>query len=178
MGDAVEKAVEKDALVVGRGVPAVLLRVAILVVGAAVVLVPLREGTTIGTLLVLLPAVLASVYAPASPAPAGVVISVAVLVALVDLDPLRAEVLVLVPLVHLFHVICGLAGVLPASGRLHPRALRAPALRFLLVQSVMVVLVGLIALLPTGRTPPLLEVAGLLGLAGIAVLVLLLQRVK
>jgi hypothetical protein len=173
------KAVTKaGALVVGRGMPAAVLRLAILVVGAAIVLVPLREGTTTGTLVILLPAVLASVYAPASPAPAGVVISVAVLVALVDLGPLRAEVLVLIPLVHLFHVVCGLAGVLPASGRVHLRALRAPALRFLLVQAVMAVVVVLVALLPAGRTPPLLEVVGLVGLAGIAALVLVLQRVK
>jgi hypothetical protein len=167
-----------DALSVGRGVPAALLRVAILAVGAAIVLVPLQEGTTIGTLFVLLPAVLASAYAPASPAPAAVVITAGVLVAIVDADPLRAEVLVLVPLVHLFHVTCGLAGVLPASGRLHLRALRAPALRFLLVQAVMAALVVLVALLPTGRTAPLVEAVGLLGLAGLALLVIQLQRVE
>lgn len=168
----------KDALVVGRGFPAIYLRAAILVVGVAIVVVPLREGVTIGPLVVLLPAVLASVYAPASPAPAGVVITAAAMVALAGGDPLRVEVLVLIPLVHLFHVVCGLAGAVPAVGRVHLRALRAPALRFLLVQAVVVVLVGLAALLPTGRNLPLFEGIALVGLAGIALVTVWLQRVK
>lgn len=168
----------RDALLVGRGVPASVLRVAILVVGVAIVVVPLRAGVTAGTFFVLLPAVLASVYAPASPAPAMVVVMAAILVTMAGGDPLRAEVLVLVPLVHLFHVTCGIAGVLPAAGRVHMSALRMPLLRFLLVQAVMVVLVALAALLPVGRTPPVLEAVGLLALTGVALLVLWLHRVK
>jgi hypothetical protein len=159
-------------------VPAALLRVVILVIGTAIIIVPLREGVTIGPFVVLLPAVLASAYAPASPAPAGLVIGSAALAALAGGDPLRVAVLVLIPLVHLFHVTCGLAAVVPAAGRLHLRALRAPALRFLLVQGVMAVLVTLSALLPTGRTAPLFEAVGLVGLALIAVLVVWFQRVK
>jgi hypothetical protein len=170
--------VKQDALVVGRGAPAYLLRVVILLVGGAIVLVPLGEGTTTGTLAVLLPAVLASVYAPASPTPAAVIVLAAGLLALAGGDPLRAEVLVMVPLVHLFHVTCGIAGVLPASGRVHLRALRSTGLRFLLVQAMAFTVVGLVALLPTGRTPPLVEVLALTGLAGVALLVVWLQRVK
>jgi hypothetical protein len=158
--------------------PAVVLRVVILVVGAAIVFVPWQEGAGVGTLVVLLPAVVASVYAPASPAPAGVVVAAAVLVTLVGGDPLRADVLVLIPLVHLFHVTCGLAGVVPVGGRVHLSALRAPALRFLLVQAGMAVLVGVAALLPTTRTNPLVEGVALAGLAGVALLVIWLQRVK
>jgi hypothetical protein len=168
----------KDGLVVGRGVPASVLRVLILAFGAAIIIVPLREGVTVGPLVVLLPAVLASAYAPASPAPAGVVIAAAALAALVDGDPLRVAVLVLIPLVHLFHITCGLAGVVPAAGRLHLRALRAPALRFVQVQGVMAVLVILAALLPTGRTAPVFEAFGLVGLALVAMLVVWFQRVK
>ncbi|MFL6121734.1 hypothetical protein [Actinophytocola sp.] len=167
-----------DGLVVGRGVPAFLLRVVILVVGGAIVLVPLREGATVGTLLILLPAVLASAYAPASPAPAGVVVTAAVLVAVVDGAPLRAEVLVLVPLVHLFHITCGIAGAMPAAGQVHLRALRAPALRFLLVQAVMAALVLLVGVLPAGRNSPLVEAVALVGLAGVAGVIVWLQRVK
>ena len=167
-----------DALVVGRGVPAHLLRVVILVVGAAIVFVPLQEGVTTGTLVLLLPAVLASAYAPASPAPAAVVVVAAVLLALGGDDPVRPEVLVMIPLVHLFHVACGLAGVLPASGRLHARALRSTALRFLLVQAGTAVVVVLIALLPTGRTQPVVEVLGLVALTGVVLLVVWHQRVK
>ncbi|MBB4911249.1 hypothetical protein [Actinophytocola algeriensis] len=167
-----------DALELGRGVPAALLRVVILLAGAAIVVVPLQEGITIGTLFLLLPAVLASAYAPASPAPAAVIVVVAVLLALAGEDPLRAEVLVMIPLVHLFHVACGLAGVLPASGRVHLRALRSTALRFLLVQAVTAAVVVLVALLPTGRTHPVVEVLGLAGLAGVVLVVVWRQRVK
>jgi len=168
----------RDGLVVGRGVPALVLRVAIFVVGLAIVLVPLQEGTTIGTFIVLVPAVLASVYSPASPAPAAVVIVAALLLALTDGDPLRVQVLALIPLVHLFHVTCGIAGVLPVAGRLHLRALRAPALRFVLVQVVVFALAGLAALLPSGRVPVPFEIVGLAGLAGIGLLLLWLQRVR
>ncbi len=167
-----------DALVVGKGVPGWLLRAVILVTGTAIVYLPLSEGTTIGTLGLLLPAVLASVYAPASPSPAGVVIVAAVLLALKDLDPLRAEVLAMVPLVHLFHVTCGIAGVLPASGRVHAGALRPTVLRFLLIQAVTAAVVVLIALLPEGRTQPLVEVLALAGLAGVALLAVWLQRTR
>ena len=168
----------KDALVVARGVPALVLRAAILAVGAAIIAVPLSEGITVGALVVLLPAVLASAYAPASPAPAGVVVVAAAVAALGGGDPLRVEVLILIPLVHLFHITCGIAGVVPVTGRVHLRALRAPVLRFLLVQAVMTVLVVLAALLPTGRTGPLLEAVGLVGLAAVALLVVWFQRVK
>jgi hypothetical protein len=154
------------------------LRGAILLVGLAIVVVPLQEGVTVGTLIVLLPAVLASVYAPASPAPAGVVIAAAALLALADGDPLRPEVLVLIPLVHLFHISCGLAGAVPASGRVHLSALRAVAVRFLLVQAIMAVIVALAAWLPTGRVAPVLEGAALVGLAGVALVVVWLQRVR
>lgn len=167
-----------DALVVGRGVPASLLRVVILAVGSAIILVLLREGATTGTLVVLLPGVLASAYAPASPVPAGVVIAAAALVALTGDDPLRPVVLVLIPLIHLFHITCGLAGVLPATGRVHLSALRAPALRFVLVQAAMAVIVVLVALLPAGQTGPLVEAVALAGLAAVALLVVWFQRVK
>ncbi len=167
-----------DALVVGRGVPAWLLRVVTLAVGGAIVLLPLSEGTTTGTLFVLLPAVLASVYAPASPSPAAVVVVAAVLLALANGDPLRAEVLIMVPLVHLFHVACGIAGVLPASGRVHLRALRTTGLRFVLIQAVTAVVALVVALLPEGRTEPVVEVLALAGLAGVALLVVWFQRVK
>jgi len=158
--------------------PALLLRGVLLAVGLGILVVPLSEGITTGTFVVLLPAVLASVYAPASPAPAGVVVVAAVLAALADGDPLRPGVLVLVPLVHLFHVTCGIAGAIPAAGRVHVRALRAPVLRFLLIQAVMAVLVVLVALLPTGRNAPFLEALALVGLAAVALVVVLLQRVK
>jgi hypothetical protein len=158
--------------------PALVLRGVILLVGLAILVVPLREGITTGAFVILLPAVLASAYAPASPAPAGVVIVAAILAALANDNPLRPEVLILIPLVHLFHVTCGIAGAIPAAGRVHLRALRAPVLRFLLIQAVMAVLVVLVALLPTGRNAPILEALALVGLAAVALVVMWLQRVK
>jgi hypothetical protein len=168
----------KDALMVGRGVPGLVLRGAVVVIGLAIVLVPLTTGITAGVFAVLVPVVLAAAYAPASPAPSVIVVVAALMVTLADGDPLRAEVLVLIPLVHLFHVTCGLAGVFPAAGRVHLGALRAPILRFLLVQAVMAVVVALAAVLPAGRTAPVVEVAGLLALAGVALLVMRLHRVR
>jgi hypothetical protein len=169
---------ERDALVVGRGLPAYLFRIAILAVGGAIAVLLLGEGTTLGTFVLLIPAVLASAYAPGSPTPAVVVVVAAVLVALGDSDPFRVQVLVLIPLVHAFHVLCGIADVVPASGRLHPGALRGTVLRFLLIQAVMAVVVVFVALLPATRTAPLVETIGLVGLALVAVLVVWLQRVK
>jgi len=158
--------------------PASVLRAAIFVFGIAIVVVPLSEGVTVGTFVVLLPAVLASVYAPASPAPAGVVVVAAAVAAVAGGGPLRPEVLVLIPLVHLFHVTCGLAGAVPAAGRVHLRALRAPALRFLLIQGIMAVIVLAVSLLPVGRADPLFEAVALAGLAGVALVIVWLQRVR
>lgn len=165
----------RDGLVVGRGIPNWVFRAAILLLGAAIV-APLLSGATLGALVVLAPAVLAAVYAPDSPAPAAVVIAAALLVALSGTDPLRPEVLVLIPLVHLFHVTCALAGVLPYDGRLHVRALRAPALRFVVVQAAVFALAGLAALLPTGRVPAPVELVALVGLTALALLIVWLQR--
>ncbi|MFC4854015.1 hypothetical protein [Actinophytocola glycyrrhizae] len=168
----------KEALVVGGGVPAVLLRVVVLAAGIAILFVPLQEGTTTGTVVLLLPAVLVSAYAPASPAPAVVVVVAAVLLTLGGDDPFRPEVLVMIPLVHLFHVACGLAGVVPAAGRVHLSALRATVLRFLLIQAVTAAVVVLAALLPAARTQPVVEVLALVGLTAVVLLAVWLQRVK
>lgn len=168
----------RDALAVGRGVPALALRAVILVVGLVIVFVPFQAGVTVGTLVVLLPAVIVSVYAPASPVPAVVIVAVGVLIALSGDDPLRPSVLALIPLVHLFHVTCGLAGLVPAGARLHPRALVAAGLRFLAVQGAMAVLVVAAMLVPSDLSAPMLEAVALVGLAGVAVAVIVLQRVK
>lgn len=161
---------------VGGGVSAWWLRVAVAVTGAVVLVIPLVEGPVIGLAVLVGLALAGSVYAPASPAPAAVVVGAAVMVVLSGDDPLRQAVLAMIPAVHLFHVTCGLAGILPVHGRLHLVALRRPALRVLAVQGVTFVLVGVAALLPTGRVPALVEVSALVGLVVIALVVLLLRR--
>jgi hypothetical protein len=78
--------------------------------------------------------------------------------------------------VHLFHLSCGLAGLVPVRGRLHPRALLRPAIRFLVVQAVVFAFVGIAALLPVAQVPAPLEIAGLVGLVVIALIVVLWHR--
>jgi hypothetical protein len=160
----------------GRGVPAWILRAAVLASGALVIAILATQGALGGAMYVLSPVILASVYAPASPAPSAVVIGAAVLMALSGDDPVRPAVLAMIPAVHLFHVCCGIAGVIPVRGRLHAQAFVRPAIRFLLVQAVVFAFVGLAALLPTTPIPGLLEVIALAGLLGIAAVVALWHR--
>jgi hypothetical protein len=160
----------------GRGVPAWTLRAAVLLTGALVIAIPSTEGAMWGALFLLTPTILASVYAPASPAPIAVVVGAAVLAALTGDDPLRLTVLALIPTVHLFHLSCGLAGLVPVRGRLHPRALLRPAIRFLVVQAVVFAFVGIAALQPVAQVPAPLEITGLAGLVVIALIVVLWHR--
>jgi hypothetical protein len=170
-----EGGLRRSGMVLGRGVPAWWLRVAVALTGVLVVALPGELGV-IGVLAGL--GVLASVYAPDSPAPAVVVLCGAGMLLLVGGDPLRPSVLAMIPAAHAFHVLSGIAGVLPVRGRLHPQALRRPAIRFLGVQAVVFALAGFAALLPTGRTPLAVEAAALVGLLAIAVIVLVTQRAR
>jgi hypothetical protein len=170
------RAGERGARRVGRGLPAWLLRVAVLVAGAFVIAIPTADGALLGTFFIMAPLVVIAVYAPASPAPSGLVIAAAVMVALLGDDPLRPAVLVMIPAVHLFHVTCGLAGLVPLRGRLHPGALLRPALRFVLVEAIVFAFVGVAALLPTGAVPVSIEIAALAGLVVVAVIILVWHR--
>ncbi|MGH3879137.1 MAG: hypothetical protein ACRDSK_19075 [Actinophytocola sp.] len=160
----------------GRGAPGWLLRAAVLATGSLVVAIPSTEGAMWGALFILGPAILASVYAPASPVPIAVVVGAALLAALTGDDPLRPAVLALIPAVHLFHLSCAIAGVVPVRARVHPKAFVRPAIRFVVVQAVVFAFVGAAALLPAGQTPALLEVVALAGLVVIAVVVALWHR--
>lgn len=160
----------------GRGVPAWIMRAAVLAAGALVIAILAAQGALGGAMYILAPVILASVYAPASPAPSAVVIGAAVITALSGDDPVRPAVLAMIPAVHLFHVCCGIAGVIPVRGRLHPRAFVRPALRFLLVQVVVFAFVGVAALLPITPIPGLLEVIALAGLLGIGLVIALWHR--
>ncbi|HEY7594883.1 MAG TPA: hypothetical protein VH969_17155 [Actinophytocola sp.] len=170
------RAAAVDVPRLGRGVPAWTLRAAVLVAGALVIAIPSTEGAMWGGLFILTPTILASVYAPASPAPIAVVIGAGVLVALTGDDPLRPTVLAMIPTVHLFHVCCGLAGLIPVRGRVHPRAFARPALRFVVVQAIVFAFVGVAALQPVTRIPAGIEITALAGLLVIALIVLLWHR--
>jgi hypothetical protein len=96
----------------------------------------------------------------------------AICTAFLDGVDVSVEAVLLMPLLHLGHVLAAIAGVLPVSARLHLAAFRRPLRRYLLIQVAMLVLVAVAVLLPAGRIDPIVEVAGLLAAAGIALLAL------
>ncbi len=165
-----------DVPQLGRGVPAWTLRAAVLLTGVLVIAIPSTEGAMWGALFILTPTIFASVYAPASPAPIAVVIGAAVLAALTGDDPLRPAVLALIPAVHLFHLSCAFAGLVPVRGRLHARALLRPAIRFVVVQAIVFGLVGIAALLPVTPIPAAIEIVALAGLLVIATILVWWHR--
>ena len=167
-----------DAFDIGAGVPGWVLRGALAMVVGAIVAVLATGGVGGPMLVVLGVAGLLSTAAPASPAPALLVVLVALTLVATSADPFSAQVLVLVPMVHLLHVGCGIAGLAPMSVRLHLSALRAPAIRFVVVQVGVLGLAALIALAPLGRPPVAVELTAILGVAVIAfLLVSMLNRV-
>jgi hypothetical protein len=82
------------------------------------------------------------------------------------------------PLVHVVHIGCALAAVIPGTARLHLAALRPAALRFVVVQAITLVLAGVALVVPTSVTPTVLEVAALAGTAALAAIAarLILKR--
>jgi hypothetical protein len=161
-----------DALELGRGVPGWVARVVITVVAGGIVAVLAAGGIAGAVLGLVCLAVVLSIAMPASPAPTLVLVLVALSVAVIGSDPFTGPVLVLVPLVHLFHVSCSISGVLPLRARVHLAALRIPAVRFGSIQAGVFALAGLLALVPAGRPSAPLEVAAIGGVAVIALLLL------
>jgi len=154
----------------GAGVSAVALRAVIGLTSAGIVVVLASSGIGAPALVVLGLAALMSVGVPASPAPTLVVLLVAVSVVAIGGNPLAPHVLALVPLVHLLHVSCAIAGLVPPRARLRPSALRAPAIRFVAIQAGVFALAGVIAIAPTGRVPAVLEMVAIGGIAAIAII--------
>ncbi|MBP2340804.1 hypothetical protein JOF41_006982 [Saccharothrix coeruleofusca] len=170
-------AAEPDG-VLGPGWPGWVLRAAVVAVGAAVAGVLSANGVAplvLGLYLVLV-GVAAAI--PASAASALAIAYPAAAVVLAGGPPVRPGVLALVVLLHLLHVLCGYAALLPARSRVHPFALKKPAVRFLSVQLAVLTLAGMITLLPVSRTAPAVEVVGLLAAVGLVVAAVLLMRRK
>jgi hypothetical protein len=107
---------------------------------------------------------------PATPAPAILIGAIAVAVTAGSGDALRPEVLLEIPLLHLVHVGSSFAAVVPIRSIVQPAAVRKPLTRFLAVQVATFVVVGVAALLPTGRNPTVVELAGLIASTGLVVL--------
>lgn len=166
----------QDVLELGAGLPAWLLRVVIAIAAGTVVLILARQGIDGPALVLLVVAALVSVGFPASPGPMLVVILVAVSQAALGSNVFGASVLALVPLVHLLHVSCALAGLVPVSARVHLAALRGPALRWLAVQAGTFTLVGVMALAPSDWRSAPAELLALLGVVAVAGLLARLIR--
>ncbi|RKT52536.1 hypothetical protein [Saccharothrix australiensis] len=161
----------------GRGRPGWVLRAAIAVVGLAVTAVLHLEGVTLAPLALYVALVGVSAAIPASAAVALLIAYPPVALVFVGGHPLRPGVLALVVLLHLLHVLCAYAALIPVRSRLHLSALRRPALRFLAVQAGVLLLAAVVLLLPDGRTSAVVEVIGLLCAVGlVAGAVVLLRR--
>jgi hypothetical protein len=166
-----------DVFEVGKGLPGWTLRALIAATSGAIILLLMAHGIGGAAIVLLIIAALISIVLPASPAPTLALVIVAVGVVAFGSDSFAGYVLALVPLVHLLHVTCAIAGMLPLNSRVHLAALRVPAIRFASIQAAVFALAGMMALVPAGRLPAALEFTAILGLAGIAVLVIwLLNR--
>jgi len=158
------------------GLPAWTLRVVAALICVAIALLLAANGIQ-GISLGLFAAIsLAAVTVPASAAPALVIGFAAIAVVFAGDDPFRPSVLVLIVLFHLVHLTCAIAALTPSRSRLHLAALRAPARRFALTQLLVFTLVGVVALLPSGGTEPVVEVVGLLSAVGLAGAAVVLMR--
>jgi hypothetical protein len=152
------------------GLPAWVLRGVIACAVVLIIVLLMAQGVSV------IPAGLIAVFgaltvlAPASPAPAFVIITTAVCVVVVSSDPFSIGVLALLPLVHLVHIGSAIVAVIPGTARVHLAALGPAATRFALVQLIVFGLAGVAALVPKTVTPAALEVAALIGAALLAAL--------
>lgn len=165
-----------DGLDLGRGLPAWLLRVVIAGAAGGIVAVLAAQGIAGAALILLGAAALISVAVPASPGPTLVIVLVALSVLIVNPDPFSPRVLALVPLVHLLHVSCAIAGALPRVARVHLSALRAPFVRWIAIQAGVFALAGIIALTPSQWRSAPLELAAIVGMVAIGVTLGMGQR--
>ncbi|MBW4719164.1 hypothetical protein [Saccharothrix obliqua] len=142
------------------GLPGWVLRAAIGVVGLVVAAILHAEGVSLVPLVLYLGLVGVAAGIPASAAVALLVAYPAVALVVVGGEPVRPAVLALVALGHLLHVLSAYAALLPVRSRIHPKALRPAALRFLAVQAGVLALAALVVLLPGGRTDEVVELIG------------------
>ncbi|WP_309115679.1 hypothetical protein [Saccharothrix sp.] len=159
-----------------RGWPGWLFRAAVGVVGLAAAGVLYAEGVTITPLVLYVGLTAVAAAIPASAAAALLVAYPPVALVVLGGEPVRPGVLVLVALVHLLHVLCAYAALVPTRSRIHPSALRPAALRYVAVQAGVLALAGVVLLLPGGRTDAAVEVIGLACAAGLVLGAVVLMR--
>jgi hypothetical protein len=161
-----------ELLEVGRGLPGWTLRIVVAAAAGGIVAVLMASGIQGAALALVALAVVLSLGMPSSPAPTLVLVLVGLSVLVTGSDPFAGPVLLLIPLVHLFHVSCAIAGTLPGKSRVHLPALRAPAIRFVAIQAGVFALAGLLALVRVDHVTAPLEIIALAGLAGVAFLLI------
>jgi hypothetical protein len=159
-----------DVVELGPGWPGWVLRAVVLAAGLGSVSVLLGDGFASIVLGLMFAFAFVVPALPASPAPAILIGAVAIAVTAIGGDPLRPEVLIAIPLLHLVHAASSVAAFVPLRAVVQPRALLAPARRFVLVQLVVFAVVAVAAVLPTGRNTTIVELAGLLASAGLVAL--------
>ncbi|WP_433268363.1 hypothetical protein ACQPZF_04060 [Actinosynnema sp. CS-041913] len=158
------------------GLPGWVLRGAVGLQGLAIAAVLYAEGVTVAPLGLYVVLIGVTAAIPASAAVALVIAYPAVAIVVVGGAPVRPAVLALVALLHLLHLTCAYAALIPTRSRIHPKALRTPALRYLAVQGGVLVLAVVVLLLPGGRTAAAVEVIGLVCAAGLVVGAVALMR--
>lgn len=152
------------------GVPAWTLRGVVLCAVVLILISQAAQGVGVFPLAVIALLGVLSVTAPATPAPAFLIVATAVSTVVVSEDAFDVGVLALVPLVHLVHIGCALTAVIPGTARVHLAALRPAAVRFAVVQLSVAGLACVAAVVPETVTPAALETAALLSAAAVAVL--------
>ncbi len=154
----------------GAGVPVWVLRGGIVIAIGLIVLLLRTQHVAAFPVLAIATFGILSALAPASPAPAFVIVATAVSAATSGTDPFALNMLALLPLIHLVHIGSAISATVPATARVHPSALRPAALRFILVQASVFAIAAVAAIVPATVTPTALEVAGLAGVAVLAAL--------
>jgi hypothetical protein len=135
-------------------------------------------GINVAVLIAMAVLVALSAAVPSPPAPALLIAAVSVVVTAHDGDPLRWSVLAEIPLLHLVHLGAALSAIVPVRALIRPTALLRTVIRLVIVQAGTFTVVGFAALLPTGRNPAIVDVAGLLAATSLCLLALRLLPPK
>jgi hypothetical protein len=89
-------------------------------------------------------------------------------------SPVRPEVLVEIPLLHLVHATASISALAPLRSVLRPSALVRPAVRLFGVQAGVFAVVGITEILPTGQNTTIVEIIGLIGVTALVLVTITL----
>ncbi|MEV6241588.1 hypothetical protein [Lentzea sp. NPDC051838] len=138
-----------------------LMRLLIVLAAVPVAVILHLESDTAVPLAIVAGLTLLSVLMPGSAGPALLIGYAALAMAFGDGHPLRLGVWLMIPALHLVHVTCGLAAVVPVKTRIELAALKAPARRFAIVQAISFGVAAFASFIPSGPNFGLVELLGL-----------------